>query len=190
MVKVEQMKDEGRNGMEGWHAMTDFWTMERVDKLFELVRKGFSFSQIGAAIGCSRNSAIGKYNRTRVSRGIHVRKPRKPVPVLVSGGDTPTKPFARRRPKVATIAGVVLPAIVPPTTSGERVGIVEVTGCRYAIEDDADVIGGKVFCNAMTEEHRSYCAYHSRIVYTVPPKCAKQRKYKTIPTSLLRMGVR
>lgn len=179
--------------MEGWGAtLSDFWTMERVDKLFELAKEGFTFSQIGAAIGCSRNAAIGKYNRIRVSRGVHVPTPRKimlpriaaPKKVIQAKPKVVPKPM----PEVAPKAALVLRPVDASPPPGPRVGIVDVIGCRFPVADDAGIIGGIVLCNEPPDGEWIYCAHHASIAYRKAVSGTKHRKYKTIPTSLIRMA--
>jgi hypothetical protein len=165
--------------------MTDFWTMERIDHLFSMARDGKSFGQIAAHIGCSRNAAIGKYQRVRVARGEYMPKQRPRNQVTLANGETP-----RRKPQLAARCDMPKPLAFVWKPSGPGVGIVEVTGCRYATGDDASVYGGFVFCNDPVDGKSLYCAHHAAIAYTKPPPGNKQKKYRTIPTSLLRMGSR
>lgn len=179
--------------MDGWGAtLSDFWTMERVDKLFELAREGFTFSQIGAAIGCSRNAAIGKYNRIRVSRGVHVRTPRKNVLPRIAAPrkaiEAKPQPAPKPTPEVAPKAALVLRPAISAPPPGPRIGIVDVTGCRFPMADDAGIIGGIFLCNEPLDGERIYCAHHASIAYGKPVSSTKHRKYKTIPTSLIRMA--
>lgn len=164
--------------------MTEFWTMEKIDRLFVMVREGYSFSLIGAEIGCTRNAAIGKYNRTRVARGVHTRKPR-PKIVSTESAPRPHKPAVA--PQVALPVLRVVEAPRPPRGIG--VSIVEVSGCRYAVEDNPSLVGGMSFCNDPVEKGGSYCAAHARIVYTKPPKPGTAKRFM-MPVSLLRMGAR
>lgn len=163
---------------------TEFWTMERIERLFAMVMEGASFSVIGAELGCSRNACIGKYNRTRVARGVHTRKPR-PKTISLEAVPRPQKPAVAKR-VAAPMLKVVAPPAPPP---GEGVSIVAVSGCRYAIADDPSLVGGMAFCDAATENGASYCQHHARIVYTKPAKPGIVKRF-IVPIALLRMGVR
>jgi len=165
--------------------MTDFWTMERIDHLFSMARDGKSFGQIAAAIGCTRNAAIGKYQRVKIARGEYTPKSRPRENVTLANGEP-----RRRKPQVAPRADVVKPIAVAWKPSGPAVGIVEVTGCRYSTGDDPSVYGGMVFCNEPVDGTRPYCAHHAAIAYAKPVPSAKNKKFKTIPISLMRMGAR
>lgn len=187
--------------MEGRDAVSDFWTMERIDRLFVMVKEGFTFLQIGAEIGCSRNAAIGKYNRTRVSRGIHTRVPRNKVIALkreerisreLVRNTAPKRVYNRkqREPDVPNDGiGFLLPALpVPVPMASAGISIVDVVGCRYPVADDVELVGGKAFCNEALDGHRMYCAAHTKVVFSVPTKSSGGMKHRKIPTSVLRAG--
>ena len=163
-----------------------FWTMERIDTLFEMIDvKGYSFGQVARVIGCTRNAAIGKYARVRIARG-HTRTPRKVVLPRVAKEPKPKAP----RPSVAAKAAFTMPAIklAPPPIPTNRVGIVDVTGCKFAIDEDPAVIGGHAFCNAAVDGDHPYCAYHAKVAYFTPSRGKRPHRHRTIPTSLLRAG--
>lgn len=167
--------------------MTDFWTMERIDALFTLAREGKSFGQIAAFIGCTRNAAIGKYQRVKIARGEYTPKSRPRTMITLANGERVAKP---RKPRVASRCDMQKPIAVAWKPSGPAVGIVEVTGCRYSTGEDPEVYGGLVFCNEPVDGERSYCAHHAAIVYTKPSSTPKAKIYRTLPISLLRMGAR
>jgi GcrA cell cycle regulator len=52
--------------------MLSNWNEERVQQLETLYREGKSFSLIGAAIGVSRNAAIGKAHRMHLPKRIEI----------------------------------------------------------------------------------------------------------------------
>lgn len=64
------------------------WTHDRVQRLTALWAKGHSASQIGAAIGVSRNAVIGKVHRINLP----ARAPRKPSRV--------SRPKRERQPRL------------------------------------------------------------------------------------------
>lgn len=64
------------------------WTPERHQQLENLIEQGLSGSQIGALLGCSRNSIIARCNRTglklkgsrsRINAGQFKKQPKKPI---------------------------------------------------------------------------------------------------------------
>lgn len=130
--------------------MTDFWTVERIDALRQGVKAGKSFAAVARDIGTTRNAAIGKFKRMEAREAI-------------TSGQTPP-PRKRNRP--APVARVLPPparavVAVPPIPS-PAVGILEVTGCKWAIGEDASLPGGHAFCNHTLKDGSPYCAYHTR----------------------------
>lgn len=165
-----------------------FWTMDRIDQLFDMIDvKAMSFGQVALVLGCSRNAAIGKYSRVRYARGIPAKAPRKAV--LTPAAKSPRQPRAPR-PSVAAKAAFVMPKIVvqPPPIPTTPVGIVDLTGCKFAIAEYPDVIGGHAFCNAAPDGDHPYCAYHFKVAYFKPSSSKRAHRHRTIPTSLLRAG--
>jgi hypothetical protein len=149
----------------------DFWTAEKIDKLMAMVVEGKTFPEIAHALGTTRNAALGKYHRIKVRRG-HVPKPRKAV--LEGMGSAP-KAFdrdtvakrqytpSRKLPDVSkTGIGFLLPAIPPPAPrTGPAKGILDVTGCKWPVAEDASLIGGQAFCDATKKDGSPYCAHHA-----------------------------
>ena len=56
--------------------MTANWTKQDERTLIELYRKGFTTTQIGAELGCSKNAVVGKINRIRSVHGRNSLPPR------------------------------------------------------------------------------------------------------------------
>lgn len=131
--------------------MTDFWTIERIDILRRRKAEGKSSGFIAREIGATRNAVIGKWIRIRAREG-YIPKPK------LRNMDAP-KPKAR--PRLAASAGILLPAVAPPPR-GPAVGILDVTGCKWAIGEDASLPGGHAFCNHTLKDGSPYCAYHTK----------------------------
>lgn len=123
-----------------------FWTDEKIAEMHRLVGQGFSASQIGRKLGCSRNAVIGKLHRVKVRAGI---KPMRKHPESPYKSGSPKRKYTRR-PKLE---------IVAPAPASASCGILDVTGCKWAIGFDDSVIGRYVFCNAETHDE-SYCPFH------------------------------
>lgn len=70
-----------------------FWTEDRERRLASLVDKGFSSSQIGAALGCSRNAVLGKVHRGKGRLGVL------PSPVAKRAKAARARPVPVARPK-------------------------------------------------------------------------------------------
>lgn len=150
----------------------EFWTIERIDTLMAMEAKGKTFSEIAAHLGCSRSSAIGKHHRVMVKRG-HVPVQRKRILEGIGGEKifpellrhtTPKRVYTRSsEPKVSTQGiGFILPAAPPAVTQrGPAVGILDVTGCKWPVAEDASVIGGQAFCDCARKDGSPYCAEHA-----------------------------
>lgn len=146
------------------------WTEEETNRLFELVKAGKTFNEISTELpGRNRMACLGRYHRVLIKRG-HIPNFRKRVldsdrPELMRN----TSPKRAYRPKVPAPAtpkasvGFILPALpAPKPRKGRAVGILDVTGCRWPLEDNPALIGGRAFCNAPQKEGRSYCHEHCR----------------------------
>lgn len=161
--------------------MSAGWTKERIAEMKRLLQGGLSCSAVAAMLGVSRNAIIGKVHRIEQRTGEKwVRRlgapsgPRKraldggrhkhPEPKL-AGAPAPAK--QQQRPKEPPRRASALPAGitvagVKPAKLGQPCGILEASGCRWAISSHPKVIGGHVFCNAGTPNGRSYCETHAR----------------------------
>lgn len=153
------------------------WTAEALDRLFAMRASGMSFDKIGPALGVSKNAALGMYRRQCEKRGILPPvKPRKRILEAIAEGRQRIAPELKRdtipKRKYTTAAdrirlsregiGFLFPSPAARPRKGRAVGILDVTGCRWPLEDDPALIGGKAFCNAPQKHGRSYCAEHCR----------------------------
>jgi GcrA cell cycle regulator len=159
----------------------DLWTPENIEQMFTYSGQGYSASQIAGFFGTTRNAIIGKIQRERIKRG-HIPAPRKSVldgireerisPEL-RRNTTPKRVFTIRRdlPDVSRAGvGFVMPAIpAPAPQTGPAVGILDVTGCKWPIAEDASLIGGKAFCNHARKDGKPYCAFHAREARSTQP---------------------
>lgn len=160
------------------------WTDEHVGEMRRLLKEGLSCTQVGARIGCSRNAVIGKVHRIEKATGEKWfraqgtrhgpqnrapgteprKKPKRAVPpqiVVVAAPSQPVllRPLPRRAPRLP--AAIIIKGL-KPVKSGTACGILQTSGCRWAIGHDPKVIGGHVFCNEATPEGYSYCEAHAR----------------------------
>ena len=139
------------------------WTTERIEEVLRLqLEEGWTTYQLAAHFGVSRNSVCGKLFREKAKRGIATKlpfKPRtKPAP----------KPKAERKPSVSQapdgfVLRVQLPKPVFVADEGQLASIVDVTGCRWAVRDDASFVGGHAFCNQPQDGSSPYCAHHRTV---------------------------
>lgn len=121
-----------------------FWTDERIAELHRLAAEGLSAAEIGRKLGCSKNAVIGKLHRVKVRTGITPER----------NSAAPKRKYIRR-PKLEGVA-----ALPPPPS--RPCGILEVTGCKWAIGSDNSVAGGHLFCNSEKHDER-YCTFHAQL---------------------------
>ncbi len=133
------------------------WTPERISEACAMVDQGISYSTIGRHFGCSKGAVIGKVRREQIRLGLRQ---------TVKQSDTVAKQTKTRREAIPTMAkvGTILPALPTPVKAvarlGKPCGILDVTGCKWPLEDDDRIIGGKAFCNSPKDEGCPYCAEH------------------------------
>jgi GcrA cell cycle regulator len=146
------------------------WTPELIDQMLSLLDSGLSTAQVARQMGTTRNSVIGKAHRERVKRGLPAAiRPLKRKPSITDI----SRPPRQRRTKVQLSLALperaesVSPSVSPIVTVsepapdlGQLASIVDVTGCRWPVRDDADFVGGVAFCNHSQDEGSSYCPYH------------------------------
>lgn len=123
-----------------------FWTEEKIAEMHRLAEEGLSASAIGRALGCSRNAVIGKLHRVKVRAGL---KPERKHPDSPYKSGSPRRKYTRR-PKLE---------IVAPAPASGPCGILDVTGCKWAVGFDKSVPGGHLFCDAPKHDER-YCEFH------------------------------
>lgn len=133
------------------------WTAAETDRLFEMAKAGQPFRVIAGEIGRSRNACIGHYHREASRRG-HV------IPQKVLKRDeTVEKP----KPSLALTANVIRlrPPPPAPVRLGPAVGLLDVSGCKWPVAENADLIGGHEFCNHPRDGERVYCEHHYAVAY-------------------------
>lgn len=135
-------------------AMIFDWTQDRVAEALRLSGEGKSATEIAAVFGITRNAVIGKLHRLRATAKTEPSKPK-----LSPKKRTPGMllPVSRAVPKRD---------LGPPPSLGNLAGILDVTGCRFPVREDADFIGGQAFCNCAQREGSSYCEYHHQLTST------------------------
>lgn len=174
------------------------WSPDDDARLIEMLAAGLSATQIGAALGRSRSAVIGRTHRLEHAGKtlIRVRGPLKP-----SGSRKYTaRTIANRLPqpvvtpqKRAT-TGILSPAKVraapvlvvpppPPPSTDNAVDILEVTGCRFPVSNDAP----HRFCNHAKRHEDSYCEYHKARAYSAPV-AARRTQRPVIAANSLRAG--
>lgn len=143
------------------------WTEENVTKLKLLIQEGKTFSETGRALKCSRAAVSGKVKRlglqppAKAERPLHYRvamAPKPPKPPKV-------RPIYHQPPDHAQLRVV--------ETESKGVPLIDVTGCRYAI-NKADLGEEHLFCDAPKHPETPYCKAHAKIAYN--PESPADRK--------------
>ena len=160
------------------------WTDEIVAEMKRLLKDGLSCTQVGARLGCSRNAVIGKVHRIEhatgekwfraqgTRHGPHNRPPgaeprKRPARLetprlgLVSPLNEPKPPRLFQR-RAQPLPGAITLKGEKPVAPGTECGILQASGCRWAVGYDHTVIGGHIFCNAEVAEGQRYCDDHHR----------------------------
>ena len=136
------------------------WPPEHDARLKELNLRGWNARQIGAVLGRTRNSVIGRSHRLRMAnqppagrshRPRAHRKPRAPREPSSPQYGQPSPP--RLTASIAPSMALVFVAIDPRD-------IVGVTGCLWPVGWNETAIGRHLFCNADRGEAKPYCAAH------------------------------
>jgi hypothetical protein len=182
-----------------------FWTAERDHLLRQLLERGYTAAHIGMEIGASRNAVIGRTHRLERAGAEMVRKrgastgpratysrakrdraqpsapqlviaktaaPRAPAPPTKSAA----APLAFRHssPTPKPVVGRGIPRIAP----GKACGILQLSGCRFAVGESDMVVGKHLFCNATVEEGHSYCEDHAAVVVNPDSRALIRRTMK------------
>lgn len=136
------------------------WTPERIEELLKLYRSGKTYTWMAAHFGTSKNAISGKLDRVLKKLGERVERPVK--------SETVAKRKYTRTESVLTLprhAGSVSKFRAPKPAKpneGQLASILDVTGCKWAVREDASFIGGHAFCNHPTDGKSSYCAFHAK----------------------------
>jgi GcrA cell cycle regulator len=154
------------------------WTQEQTDLAISLWRQGVSGSIIGARLGKSRCSVLGKLHRlklttprpTRVQRrniGQDTRKERqRRARELAAKSARPPTPFA----KLMAEPFVPQPAPVIPRNQLKDLQSLGDNECRYPCTDGPP--SSHLFCSREKRPGLPYCDLHARVCF-VPPNPAR-----------------
>lgn len=137
------------------------WTEERDAKLKEWLAEGWSFSQVGAGLGVSRNAAIGRTYRLGLKGPLKEPKTRKPRRSKLHP-DRIYKRIKQRNPPMIfdnyqPQIGDVVPLNIPFME-------IETGQCRYIVGEPDGV--NTLFCGHGVVDGLSYCAGHARLCFT------------------------
>lgn len=150
-------------------AVPRFWTPERDEVVRRMHADGALFADIGDALGVTWRAIARRTEKLRLPKRGHVFHWK----------------VRRERPRAPRAFKPRLVDMTPPSTEG-AVGILDVTGCRWAVSSHNVGRGDHLFCNHPVEGQASYCAYHLEMSRGgKEPKVAYKKA--PIPTCLLRV---
>jgi GcrA cell cycle regulator len=133
-------------------SKSEFWVEHPEAELLmrEMFEDGFTMSQIGAVIGCSRNAVIGKVHRLGLERFVPRATPLLRQPQATRRARSPRPPPPPPKP--------LLVEVEAPTAEHAHKQITELQhgDCRWPVGEPADFC----FCAEPQRWDSSYCAYH------------------------------
>lgn len=155
--------------------MTDYipkiskWTDEEKQVIADLLKKNYSASQIGAAVGKTRNSIIGIVTRDETLRNIGFSRKTKPPEqrkIRTFSGPRPQRAAPPKRKKIAgySVKLVKKAEVVDSIESPRMVDLMDLRSdmCHYPIGDPKQE--GFGYCgNAIAA--RKYCGHHYNIMF-------------------------
>ena len=141
------------------------WTEDEDETLRRMANEGCSASQIGVAIGRSRNSIIGRSHRMGIKLGAGAtakpKKPRKPKVRWVDGAIVRPKPTQPVTNKFLEVFKAPPAANEEPQGGGVEFMALGPNHCRWMIGDK--------YCGCQVIAYRKpYCAHHAYIAKGAP----------------------
>ena len=136
--------------------MTFQWTEERILEAIAMQRGGMTTYQIAVYFGVSRNAVCGKLFREKARRGLSI-----PVRRTSSPKPKRKKAMLPTLPSASGLSPRSLPVPVFTPDESQFASIVDVTGCKWPVREDASFVGGHAFCNAATDGN-TYCTHHRK----------------------------
>lgn len=161
------------------------WTEARTDRLTELWSEGFSASQIGAEMGVTRNSVIGKVHRLKLNlrAGLGERKavPHRTRSPRRSRGCTEPQGFREARlrskletqPRQATPFAPAKPVIPKPESKRLTLAELHAGMCKY-IEDDFPPY---TYCGHFADAGSPWCGFHYALCVAAKVSPKQANKY-------------
>lgn len=140
------------------------WTPDEDDMLRNLFAEGKSYSQIGAAVGRTKNAAISRSRKLKLgSRGdLHTQRMASRS-AKMRKYNAPAKPKQKHFSLKRTTPRERKPPMflrVVPAPDSKPVPLVDRTGCCYPTTPH----GPHLFCNEPTQG-RDYCEFHHNVMY-------------------------
>ena len=149
------------------------WTEDEQNRLEELHKSGMTHGQIGAQLGRTRNSVIGRVMRTGLrDKGYREGYRARPTPTQRSKAQkeyvTRKRIAEKKSPVVAAAEIVAYMEASHPAEMRLIHNIVDLKGnsCRFPIGDPASP--EFAYCGNDAIQFCSYCAHHARLAYQPP----------------------
>jgi hypothetical protein len=145
------------------------WTPELIDELLRQYRAGTSAAVTAKQFGTTRNAVLGKIHRELIKRGERVETQVK-SDTVAKRKYTRSEAMLTLPDRAESVSVYVAPKPVAPDL-GQLASIVDVTGCKWPVQDDLAFVGGIAFCNHEAADGSSYCPWHrERATLKVKPK--------------------
>ena len=143
-----------------------FWTDETVEELRKLWDKGLTANEIAKVLGVTKNAIVGKVHRLCLkARPSPIKLKGENEQVVVQAPEVETIEEAEEAPIDNTVELTLQEANIAPTTSGNKVKLVELDShtCRWPIGDPRDDDFG--FCGKKVRTGQTYCDEHAAMAY-------------------------
>lgn len=145
------------------------WTEARIAELRRLCADNLPFREIGAALGITKNMALGKAHRLGITNGraqydcsgVPKRKYTRATMPRIGLGKPAREPREHRLAQEPVVAPVMLSEAPKPL----RLTLLELTSksCRYPSGNPREASFS--FCGNFTAAGTSWCSYHRSIVF-------------------------
>lgn len=145
------------------------WTPERTEELMRLSFEGHTTYQLAAYFGVSRGTVSGKIFREKCKLGL-LKEPDRSHRIRNRS--------KRKAMKESDPGFMPMLALVPDES--RLASIIDATGCKWPVRDDAAFVGGVAFCNHAQKDGSSYCAHHAQINKAPYSDELLRRTYKQI----------
>lgn len=150
-------------------ATAEEWAPEDIETLKRMHIDGALYTEIATVLGRTTTACQNKANRIGLpSRGHNTFR---------RSSKTAAKAPKAFRPRL--VEGIPAPSL------DLAAGILDTTGCKWPVGEDAATPGRHLFCNHGTDENAAYCPYHSELNRAKPAPKGQVKRF-VIPTSLLR----
>ena len=127
------------------------WGAKNIAKLIALAAEGLSYTQIGKALGITKNAAIGKARRLKIDKSPASPKNTKAKPPAHKPQPKPIKPPP---PSPAPVPDMKLLTMMELRDNH----------CRYPIDGKDEML----FCGWHQDGKEPYCKQHAKICYVEP----------------------